>query len=98
MTVGSDPVVRSTASPGRVISDWTPEDPGYWERTGKRVATRNLVISIPSLLLAFSVWVLFSAVSISLPKIGFNFSTDQLFWLVALPSLSGATLRSSIRS
>lgn len=44
MTVGSDPVVRSTASPGRVISDWTPEDPGYWERTGKRVATRNLVI------------------------------------------------------
>ena len=31
--------------------------------------------------------------SISLPKIGFNFSTDQLFWLVALPSLSGATLR-----
>lgn len=93
MTVGSDPVVRSTARPGRVISDWTPEDPGYWERTGKRVATRNLVISIPSLLLAFSVWVLFSAVSISLPKIGFNFSTDQLFWLVALPSLSGATLR-----
>src|SRR6185437_1797209 len=93
MTVGSDPVVRSTASPGRVISDWTPEDPGYWERTGKRVATRNLVISIPSLLLAFSVWVLFSAVTISLPKIGFGFSTDQLFWLVALPSLSGATLR-----
>ncbi|MEK0265837.1 MFS transporter [Stenotrophomonas rhizophila] len=57
------------------------------------MARRNLIISIPALLLAFAVWVLFSAVSINLPRIGFNFSTDQLFWLVALPSLSGATLR-----
>lgn len=93
MTVGSDSVASSKAAPGRLISDWQPEDAGYWERTGHRVATRNLIISIPALLLAFAVWVLFSAVSISLPRIGFDFSTDQLFWLVALPSLSGATLR-----
>lgn len=93
MTAGRDVEQRSNAGPGRLISDWAPEDPGYWERTGHRVATRNLVISIPALLLAFAVWVLFSAVSINLPKAGFSFSTDQLFWLVALPSLSGATLR-----
>jgi NNP family nitrate/nitrite transporter-like MFS transporter len=93
MSASRDVEKKSSSGPGCVISDWTPEDPDYWERTGKKVATRNLVISIPALLLAFSVWVLFSAVTISLPKIGFAFTTDQLFWLVALPSLSGATLR-----
>lgn len=93
MTVGSDSAQRSTTVPGRIIDDWRPEDADYWQRVGHRVATRNLVLSIPALLLAFAVWVLFSAVSISLPRIGFAFTTDQLFWLVALPSLSGATLR-----
>src|SRR6185436_8450019 len=28
-----------------------------------------------------------------LPAIGFTYTTDQLFWLAALPGLSGATLR-----
>ena len=28
-----------------------------------------------------------------LPAIGFKYTTDQLFWLAALPGLSGATLR-----
>ncbi|KRG43959.1 nitrate/nitrite transporter NarK [Stenotrophomonas pictorum JCM 9942] len=93
MTVSDDVKTGKKASTGRVITDWRPEDPDYWERTGRRVATRNLIISIPALLLAFAVWVLFSSVTISLPRIGFNLSTDQLFWLVALPSLSGATLR-----
>lgn len=30
---------------------------------------------------------------VNLPNIGFSYSTDQLFWLTALPGLSGATLR-----
>lgn len=78
---------------GTVISSWHPEDAAFWARTGKRIANRNLAISIPALLLAFAVWMMFSAVTVSLPKIGFSFSTDQLFWLAALPALSGATLR-----
>ena len=36
---------------------------------------------------------LFSAVAVNLPKVGFTFTTDQLFMLTALPSLSGALLR-----
>ena len=36
---------------------------------------------------------MFSAVSVKLKDIGFTFSNDQLFWLAALPALSGATLR-----
>nr|BFE96625.1 hypothetical protein GCM10020185_71610 [Pseudomonas brassicacearum subsp. brassicacearum] len=34
-----------------------------------------------------------STVIVRLNAIGFSFSTDQLFWLAALPGLSGATLR-----
>lgn len=36
---------------------------------------------------------LFSAVAVNLPKVGFNFTTDQLFMLTALPSVSRALLR-----
>ena len=76
-----------------VITDWRPEDGAFWAASGSAVANRNLAISIPALLLAFAVWMAFSAVTVNLPKIGFTFTTDQLFWLAALPGLSGATLR-----
>ena len=78
---------------GRRIDDWRPEDEQFWENGGKQVASRNLWISIPALLLAFSVWVIWSVVVVRMPDAGFNFTKDQLFWLTALPALSGATLR-----
>ncbi len=77
----------------RTLTDWRPEDPTFWAETGRKVAKRNLWISIPALLLAFSVWMVWSMVVARLPAIGFDFTTDQLFWLAALPGLSGATLR-----
>lgn len=86
-------VTNKPRSSGYLIEDWRPEDPDFWAQTGSRIANRNLAISIPALLLAFAVWMMFSAVTVSLPKVGFNFTTDQLFWLTALPGLSGATLR-----
>lgn len=78
---------------GPVITDWRPEDSHFWAAGGKAIATRNLWISIPALLLAFAVWMVWSTVIVRLNSIGFTFSTDQLFWLAALPGLSGATLR-----
>ncbi|EJP7694525.1 NarK family nitrate/nitrite MFS transporter [Salmonella enterica] len=75
-----------------LLSDWRPENPAFWENKGKGIARRNLWISVSCLLLAFCVWMLFSAVAVNLNKIGFNFTTDQLFLLTALPSLSGAIL------
>jgi NNP family nitrate/nitrite transporter-like MFS transporter len=80
-------------TPSALIDDWRPEDDGFWETTGRRIARRNLWISIPALLLAFAVWMVWSVVIAKLPTIGFTYSTDQLFWLAALPGLSGATLR-----
>lgn len=76
-----------------LLSDWRPENPAFWENKGKGIARRNLWISVSCLLLAFCVWMLFSAVAVNLNKIGFNITTDQLFLLTALPSLSGAILR-----
>ncbi len=75
------------------IRDWRPEDETFWNTRGKRVAYRNLLISMPALLLAFAVWMVWSIVVVQLPRIGFQFTTGQLFWLAALPGLSGATLR-----
>lgn len=76
-----------------VLHDWRPEEPEFWEQTGKRIATRNLWISIPNLLLGFAVWMVWSVVVAKLPQAGFSYSPNQLFWLAALPGLSGATLR-----
>ena len=83
----------TSGNSGRVLTDWRPEDPQFWESEGKRIATRNLWISIPNLLMAFSVWMVWSVVVAKMPAIGFDFSVGERFWLAALPGLSGATLR-----
>ena len=77
----------------RWITDWDPEDETFWARTGRRVARRNLIWSIVVEHFGFSVWLLWSAVAVSLPAAGFAFSVDQLFWLVAVPNLVGSVMR-----
>ena len=76
-----------------LITSWNPEDRAFWQAEGKAVATRNLWLSIPALFLSFAVWMVWSVVIVRLPEVGFRYTTDQLFWLAALPGLSGATLR-----
>ncbi len=76
-----------------VLERWEPENPEFWQRTGARIAYRNLWISIPALMLAFSTWMLWSVVVVNLDKVGFQLTKNQMFWLTALPALSGATLR-----
>lgn len=78
---------------GVTIRHWNPEDNEFWQKTGTRVARRNLRCSMPALFLAFAVWMVWSTVVVKLESVGFPFTKDQLFWLTALPGLSGATLR-----
>lgn len=78
---------------GRWIDHWEPEDPEFWESTGKAVAKRNLIWSIFAEHLGFSVWLLWSVSAALLAKAGFNFTPQQLFFLVALPNLVGSCLR-----
>ncbi|HJV65413.1 MAG TPA: NarK family nitrate/nitrite MFS transporter, partial [Geomonas sp.] len=77
----------------RVLKVWNPECETFWHNEGKAIASRNLWISIPSLFLSFAVWMVWSVVVINLQSIGFTFDANQLFWLAALPGLSGATFR-----
>lgn len=72
---------------------WNPEDPVFWADHGRAIALRNLGFAIPALALSFAVWLLWSVLVVHLPAAGFRYSTNQLFWLSALPALCGATLR-----
>jgi len=81
------------ASSASVLTDWRPENATFWNGTGRAIARRNLWLSIPALLLSFAIWQVWSVVVAKLPLVGFNLTTDQLFWLAALPGLTGATLR-----
>lgn len=75
------------------IENWNPEDETFWAATGAGVARRNLIFSIFAEFLGFSVWVLWSVTAAQLNKAGFNFTTGQLYTLVAVPALVGATVR-----
>jgi len=86
-------LIERTRPRRHVLVDWAPDDEAFWAATGRRIATRNLLVSMPALLLAFAVWVVWSVIVVELPHIGFTFTTNQLFWLAALPGLSGAVFR-----
>jgi MFS transporter, NNP family, nitrate/nitrite transporter len=75
------------------ITRWDPEDREFWAREGRAIARRNLAFSIFAEHLGFAVWVLWSVIAVKLPDAGFRFSTGELFWLVSVPGLVGATLR-----
>ncbi|WP_255767901.1 MFS transporter [Pseudarthrobacter sulfonivorans] len=79
--------------PGRWIANWDAENKEQWEATGRTIARRNLNWSIFAEFLGFVVWQLWSIVVVQLPAAGFTFSTSEIFWLISMPSLVGATLR-----
>ncbi len=72
---------------------WPVEDPIFWDATGKKFATRNLWISMPCLLLAFAVWMMWSILIVQMQNSGFPFTKAQLYTLPAIAGLAGATLR-----
>ncbi len=75
------------------IVDWRPEDEAFWERTGKRIAYRNLWISIPALLCGFAVWGMWGIITVQMLNLGFPFTQAELFTLTAIAGIAGATMR-----
>jgi len=75
------------------IQSWNPEDEQEWAASGKSIATRNLWISIPSLLCGFAVWMYWGIITVQMLNLGFPYATFELFSLTAIAGLSGATLR-----
>jgi NNP family nitrate/nitrite transporter-like MFS transporter len=78
---------------GADITDWRPEDTTFWESTGKKIAYRNLWISIPSLLCGFAIWGMWGIITVQMLNLGFPFSQAELFTLTAISGLAGATMR-----
>lgn len=76
-----------------LLTDWRPEDRTFWDTTGKKVANRNLWISVPSLLCGFAVWLMWGIIAVQMGNLGFPFSQEQLFSLTAIAGLAGATTR-----
>lgn len=81
-------IARTTAAEA-----WVPEDATFWAATGKRVAGRNLWLSMPALFCGFAVWMIWSIIIVQMQTLAFPFRADQLYTLTAIAGLSGATLR-----
>ena len=75
------------------IDKWDVEDKQSWESSGSAIAKRNLWISIPSLLCGFAVWLYWGIITVQMLNLGFPFAQSELFTLMAIAGLSGATLR-----
>ncbi len=78
---------------GADIADWRPEDEQFWNTTGKRVAYRNLWISIPALLCGFAVWGMWGIITVQMLNLGYPFTQAELFTLTAIAGIAGATMR-----
>jgi len=86
----SQPDTTGLDTSGRVLTGWNPEEPENWSAA---IAWRTLVITTYSMILAFCVWFLPSAIAPKLNEIGFHLSAGQLYWLAAMPGLSCGLIR-----
>jgi len=75
------------------IEKWDVEDEAFWASTGKRIAYRNLWISVPALLCGFAVWGMWGIITVQMLNLGFPFTQAELFTLTAIAGISGATMR-----
>ncbi|MFD8154519.1 nitrate/nitrite transporter [Streptomyces sp. NPDC059720] len=77
---------------GRWIRHWDPENETFWKETGEKVARRNLVFSVLSEHIGFSVWTLWSVLVLFMgPEYGLT-PADK-FLLTSMVTLVGAVVR-----
>jgi MFS transporter, NNP family, nitrate/nitrite transporter len=76
----------------RWIDHWEPEDPSFWERIGKRVALRNLWVSVFAEHIGFSIWTVWSTLVLFMGP-AYHIDAAGKFFLVAMPSLVGGLIR-----
>ncbi len=82
----------AVAGDSRWISDWRPEDETFWAETGRPIARRNLIFSILSEHIGFSVWTVWSVLVLFMgPQYGI--SPADKFLLTSVPALVGSVLR-----
>ena len=96
MTATAGPKETETARrslvTGRWIDHWEPEDEGFWAQTGRKIANRNLLFSVLSEHIGFSVWTLWSVLVLFMGP-AYHIDAAGKFFLVSVPTLVGALLR-----
>ncbi|NBM18186.1 NarK/NasA family nitrate transporter [Streptomyces sp. GC420] len=82
----------ATRKGGRWIEQWDPENETFWKETGERIANRNLLFSVISEHIGFSIWTLWSVMVLFM---GPEYGVDPAgkFFLVAMATLVGALVR-----
>lgn len=87
-------MAHASARQGGWLTGWDPEDEDAWHTGGHRVARRNLILSVLSEHVGFSVWTLWSVLVLFMtPEIGLGFNPGEKFLLVATPTVVGSLLR-----
>jgi MFS transporter, NNP family, nitrate/nitrite transporter len=82
----------TTRKGGRWIEQWDPEDETFWKDKGERIARRNLLFSILSEHIGFSIWTLWSVMVLFMgPKYGVD--PAGKFFLIGTATLVGAIVR-----
>ncbi|MEU1040512.1 nitrate/nitrite transporter [Streptomyces sp. NPDC005551] len=77
---------------GRWIDEWDPEDETFWKETGEKVARRNLLFSVLSEHIGFSIWTMWSVLVLFMgPEYGLT-PADK-FLLTSVVTLVGAVVR-----
>ncbi|MDL5201866.1 nitrate/nitrite transporter [Streptomyces sp. ALI-76-A] len=77
---------------GRWIQQWDPEDETFWKETGEKVAKRNLLFSVLSEHIGFSIWTMWSVLVLFMgPEYGLT-PADK-FLLTSMVTLVGAVVR-----
>jgi NNP family nitrate/nitrite transporter-like MFS transporter len=92
MAIAVDIVASAPPRGRRWITDWRPEDRDFWDRTGARIARRNLAVSILCEHLGFSVWTLWSVLVLFLGP-AYHVDPAGKFLLTAVPALVGSVMR-----
>ena len=85
-SVSSPPRGRGSSATG------TPRTPA-WEAGDKDVARRNLIWSVATEHIGFSIWSIWSVMVLFMPQAVYGFTAADEFFLVAVPTLVGAVLR-----
>jgi len=92
-SANKEKIMNTKTNSSADIADWRPEDTQFWENTGKKIAYRNLWISVPALLCGFAVWGMWGIITVQMLNLGFPFTQAELFTLTAIAGISGATMR-----
>jgi MFS transporter, NNP family, nitrate/nitrite transporter len=90
--MGGAPTLR-TVSRNHHITDWNPEDTAAWAAGNKRIARRNLICTVAGDHVAFSIWSLWSVMTLFMPASVYGLSAGDKLLLGAVATLVGGCVR-----